>query len=258
LTIVALALLIAIWGVFLGVAFVRKRAEYRADSSIGAFQRQLQVLRRNSQAFGSQAFARLPSGATYDVTPGAGASADRDEGRGPSFDRRGDRGASTVPSHNAYAAYSDRPNGIDRRGGRTGWYGPGAGQAPHASDSGRYSSNPTAYGYDEYGRHSRGMDRDMIAGGSRQDPYFSREACERRRDVLLILGSLSVSTGLISIIPAARSALVLTAVSGFALIVYVALMVRLRAQATEREIKLRYIPQRQEVPVFADRRVVAR
>ena len=42
----ALALLIAIWGVFLGVTLVRKRAEYRADSSIGAFQRQLQVLRR--------------------------------------------------------------------------------------------------------------------------------------------------------------------------------------------------------------------
>ena len=57
-----LALLIAIWGVFLGVTLVRKRAEYKADSSIGAFQRQLQVLRRNSQAIDRSARIRaIPS-----------------------------------------------------------------------------------------------------------------------------------------------------------------------------------------------------
>ena len=56
----ALALLIAIWGVFLGVTLVRKRAEYKADSSIGAFQRQLQVLRRNSQAIDRSAGTGVP------------------------------------------------------------------------------------------------------------------------------------------------------------------------------------------------------
>jgi hypothetical protein len=76
--------------------------------------------------------------------------------------------------------------------------------------------------------------------------------------VILILGSALVSTGLISIIPAARMALVLTAIAGAALLIYVALLVRLRAHATEREMKLRYMPPPIEAPVFANRRSVAR
>ncbi len=76
--------------------------------------------------------------------------------------------------------------------------------------------------------------------------------------MLLILLSAFVSTGLISIIPAARMALVLTAISGFALLVYVVMLVRLRAQAFEREMKLRYMPPPAAPPVFVDRRVVAR
>ena len=96
------------------------------------------------------------------------------------------------------------------------------------------------------------------AQGGRQDPYFRHGACQRRRDVLMILASILVSTGLISIIPAARMALVLTAVAGVALVAYVVLLVRLRAQAMERETKLRYMPTRVEAPVFADRRIIAR
>jgi len=77
--------------------------------------------------------------------------------------------------------------------------------------------------------------------------------------VLLVLISAFVSTGLISIIPAARMALVLTAVAGFALLVYVVMLVRLRAQAFEREMKLRYMPPpATSAPVFVDRRVIAR
>jgi hypothetical protein len=195
LTIVFLAVLIGIWGVFLGVTLVRKRADYRADSSIGAFQRQLQVLRRNSQAV--DRLQGLDSGVLGDQSSAALA---------PFRSQR----------LNGRATYNEH-----RR------------QDPHALDG-------------------------TVVRGSRQDPYFRRGACERRRDVLLILLSALVSTGLISIIPAARMALVLTAISGFALLVYVVMLVRLRAQAYEREMKLRYMPRPAAPPVFVDRRVVAR
>ena len=163
----ALVVLIAIWGVFLGVTFVRRRAEYRADSSIGAFQRQLQVLRRNSA-----------------VSKFHGNSADDSAG------------------------------------------------APD------------------------------VVMSSREDPFFRPEARERRRDVLLILVSVLVSTGLISIIPAARIVLVFTGIAAVLLAAYVALLVRSQARATERAMKLRYMPRIQEAPApartFADRRVIAR
>ncbi len=190
-----LAVLIGIWGVFLGVTLVRKRADYRADSSIGAFQRQLQVLRRNSQA--------------------------ADRLNSPHSDVLGDQ-SSTV-----FAPFrSQQLNG-------------------HAIHHERRGEDPHVLG--------RSVVRER-----RQDPYFRPEACERRRDVLLVLLSAFVSTGLISIIPAARMALVLTAISGVALLVYVVMLVRLRAQAFEREMKLRYMPCPAAPPVFVDRRVVAR
>jgi hypothetical protein len=173
LTIVALVVLIAIWGVFLGVTLVRKRAEYRADSSIGAFQRQLQVLRRNSAV---SKFQGNSPGEQFDPVSTAG-----------------------------------RP-------------------APDRSTD--------------------------------EDPFFRPEARERRRDVLLILVSLVVSTGLISIIPAARIVLVLTGIAAALLAAYVALLVRSQARATERIMKLRYMPRIEEPPVaartFSDRRVIAR
>jgi hypothetical protein len=192
---VALALLIAIWGVFLLVALVRKRAEFRADSSIGAFQRQLQVLRRNSEAMDRSSAA--PDGALSTSNAPL-----------PAFTQVRARQMELDASH-----YPVRQR---------------AGQ--HAAD-GRISNH---------------------------DPYFRPEACARRRDVLLILVSAIASTGLVSIIPAARMALVLTAIAGVAFLVYVALLVRLRAQAFERQMKLRYMPVHEVAPVYADRRVVAR
>jgi hypothetical protein len=198
LTIVALALLIAIWGVFLGVTLVRKRAEYKADSSIGAFQRQLQVLRRNSQAIDRSAGTGVPQLVGRDSAL-------------PGF--------APMQLRQLHRADPLRSGPIDEVGGRAG----------------------------------------LIASrGGRQDPYFKPEACERRRDVLLILVSALVSTALISIIPAARMALVLTAICGAALLIYLVLLVRLRAHATERETKLRYMPAQIEAPVLADRRFIAR
>ena len=164
----ALALLIAIWGVFLGVTLVRKRAEYRADSSIGAFQRQLQVLRRNSLAMERSGAASAPQMPHDEAMP-------------------------FVPMHlrslNRDAAFRSGPqNGVGDRAAL------------------------------------------IEAQGGRQDPYFRQGACQRRRDVLMILASILVSTGLISIIPAARMALVLTAIAGVALVAYVMLLARLGAR----------------------------
>jgi hypothetical protein len=95
-----------------------------------------------------------------------------------------------------------------------------------------------------------------------QDPFFSREARERRRDVLLVLVSVFVGSGLVAIIPAARMALVLTGLAGALLVAYLALLVRTQARATERAVKLRYMPalpeQARQAPAYADRRVIAR
>jgi len=199
---VALALLIAIWGVFLLVALVRKRAEFRADSSIGAFQRQLQVLRRNSEAMD-----RSPMALDSDMP--------------------------SLRSSNVSAAGFTQTRSMQLANENSLYRAP----YPAAQRAGRHASS---------------------ARVSKHDPFFRPEACARRRDVLLILVSAMASTGLISIIPAARMALVLTAIAGIACLVYVVLLVRLRAQAFERQMKLRYMPVPEASPVFADRRVVAR
>jgi hypothetical protein len=195
---VALALLVAIWGVFLIVTFVRKHADFRADSSIGAFQRQLQVLRRNSEQIEGIA---------------APASAGQSRGHG------------SVPLISSFNAPRTRNE-----------------QYGHADYEPRYA-----------GRHAAGTAR-----RSKQDPFFRPEACARRRDVLLILITVLASTGIIAIIPAARMALVATAIAGFALLVYLVVLVRLRTLAHERQSKLRYMPAPEAAPVFADRRVIAR
>lgn len=209
----ALALLGAIWGVFLIVAFVRKRAEFRADSSIGAFQRQLQVLRRNSEVIDG-----LPASRTSDLSD----------------------------PHSVHGEY-DAQTGY----GTTREYGSVATLARPVMRQSAYESAPYS-GQPRMGRHAAG------AEVAKHDPYFSREACGRRRDVLFILGSIIVSTGLIAIIPQARMMLIFTAFCGFALLVYLVLLVRLRAQAFERQMKLRYIPEHSAPASFRERRVVAR
>jgi len=77
----------------------------------------------------------------------------------------------------------------------------------------------------------------------RHDPFFRPEACRRRRDVLLVLTATTVLTGLLGAIPSMQPLLVLTGLAFAALVGYVVLIVRLRALALEREVKLRYLPQ---------------
>ncbi len=73
------------------------------------------------------------------------------------------------------------------------------------------------------------------------DAYARHRARRRRRDTLGVLTMVLVSTLLIGFIPGATVAWVLSLVSGLALAAYVALLVRMRQMAEERERKLRYL-----------------
>jgi len=96
--------------------------------------------------------------------------------------------------------------------------------------------------------------RRATASARRPDPYFRPEACKRRRDVLMALLFSMFCTGLLGAVPVARPVLAITGLAAMALAGYVALLVRLRTRALEREVKLRYLPQ----PVDRDSSVVVR
>ena len=66
-------------------------------------------------------------------------------------------------------------------------------------------------------------------------------ARRRRRDTLGVLVAVFVTTLMIGFIPGATAAWLVTLVSGVALIAYVALLVRMRQMAEERERKLHYL-----------------
>lgn len=93
----------------------------------------------------------------------------------------------------------------------------------------------------------------------RPDPYFRPGACKRRRDVLMVLLCALTVTALIGIIPAMHILLFGTAFVAVALAAYVGLLVRLRNQALERQVKLRYLPRGAEYEVpMSVRRVASR
>ena len=66
----------------------------------------------------------------------------------------------------------------------------------------------------------------------RPDPYFRPDACRRRRDVFLTLASIVMGSGLLGLI--ATPALIITAISGVALVGYIGALVYLRMLAQER------------------------
>jgi len=100
-------------------------------------------------------------------------------------------------------------------------------------------------------RHSRSEAR-------RPDPYFRPEACKRRRDVMVGLVGALVFTGLLGAVPQARPALFVTGFCALALVAYVVLLVQMRNRALERQLKLRYLPQRTDDEPVVARRVAAR
>jgi hypothetical protein len=73
------------------------------------------------------------------------------------------------------------------------------------------------------------------------DPYARHLARRRRRDTLGILAMVFVVTLMIGFVPGAGVAWTVTALSGVALVGYVALLVHLRRRAEERERKLHYL-----------------
>lgn len=90
----------------------------------------------------------------------------------------------------------------------------------------------------------------------RPDPYFRRDACKRRRDVLLTLVASTVGSALLGVAmaPLLIVALLLLLVSAG----YVALLVHLRRLALEREAKLRFLPHQAPVHAAPPARVAAR
>jgi len=77
----------------------------------------------------------------------------------------------------------------------------------------------------------------------RSDRYFRPEACKRRRDVLATLACVIFCSGVLGAIPVLRPVLGLTALAAVVGAVYVVMMIRLGARATERTAKLRYLPE---------------
>jgi len=80
----------------------------------------------------------------------------------------------------------------------------------------------------------------------RPDAYFRPGACKRRRDVLMVLLCTLTVTGLIVVIPALHALRAFAAFVAVVLVSYVGLLIRLRTQALEREVKLRYLPRSTE------------
>ena len=73
------------------------------------------------------------------------------------------------------------------------------------------------------------------------DGYARAQARRRRRDTLGVLSLVFVGTLMIGFVPGAAVAWALTLASGLALAAYVALLVRMRQMAEERERKLHYL-----------------
>jgi hypothetical protein len=95
------------------------------------------------------------------------------------------------------------------------------GPLPHVRPAGSVGTPTPALG-------SIGMRAAMV------DPHPRQLARRRRRDTLGVLATVFVATGMIGFIPGAGPAWMVTALSGAALMAYVALLVHLRRRAEER------------------------
>jgi hypothetical protein len=84
--------------------------------------------------------------------------------------------------------------------------------------------------------------RDPHATSARAGDSLQRQLVRRRRrDTLAVLSGVFLVTALIGFVPGASIAWVVTALSGLALVVYVAFLVHLRRMAEERDQKLHYL-----------------
>jgi len=213
-TIVVLLILAVIWALVLGPGLLRSRAERRARDSIGAFHRQLRVLERTGPTLVSPAF-RLRTRA---LAEGSGALATARSGVGLDDDRDIDPEDVTVRARRLRPPVAERGLLVvrpDRVAPRT-------------------VGDPTAH--------------------RRADPFFRAQACRRRRNVLAGFACIVVLSGLLGSVPVLRPLLFVTAAAVVVSALYVALLVRLRTRAVEREVKLRYLPQ----PAAYEQQIVVR
>ncbi len=205
-----LLILALVWAAVLGPGILRRRAERRAGDSIGAFHRQLRILQRTgpmvvapAHSLRSRPFSLDRSGGSG--VPGGPAAAD---GSVVTGERSGGSGEPLLPPRSGLTLVS--PSGARR---------PFVAAASHP-------------------------DRPSLRAvrTRRPDPYFRPEACRNRRNLLLGILVTFGASGLLGLIPPLGALLVITYISGIALVGYVGLLVYMRSVAQDRQTKLRYIP----------------
>jgi hypothetical protein len=206
-------IILVAWMIILGPNLLKRRARTTGGiNSISHFRRQLQILEQSGpQPLVTPAF-RLRSVDGSPLNPDGG------EGSGaPVAPKLSVVGADQLPRP-ALAFLGRDPSGAD---------------AVPTDD---------AVAGTGYASVSDGGDPDLFgASGRPPDTYLRHRARRRRRDTLGVLTLLFATTVLIGFIPGASVAWVLSLVSGLALAGYVALLVRMRQMAEERERKLHYL-----------------
>ncbi|MGH9063192.1 MAG: hypothetical protein ACRD0L_04330 [Acidimicrobiales bacterium] len=210
-------LLVLMWVVVLTPALLRSRVQRRGDS-IGSFRRQLGVIQRTSPApipLASRGTAvgasfPMPSSRSVADTSGQGVVSPFGPARRPGPGSPGSRGRFEL------VATGGRPGGAV------------APSAPHRATDGRP------------GAPHRATDR---AGTSRRQSAARARTMQRRRQVLVALAGTMAVTFLLGLVPSLRMLWWLTALAAVALVGYVALLVRLRNMAAEREMRVTFLPQ---------------
>ncbi len=212
---VLVIIILVAWMIILGPNLLKRRARTVGGiNSISHFHHQLRVLDPSGpQSFVAPAY-RLRS------VDGSALPSEGDDGSGmPVTPKLSVVGADQLPRP-ALAFLGRDPGGSD--GGTTGDIGPVTMARP-PSGTGGTDAGPS-------GPWARPPDADARFRARR-----------RRRDTLGVLSLVFLTTVLIGFMPGATVAWALSLVSGVALAAYVALLVRMRQMADERERKLHYL-----------------
>lgn len=209
MTIVVLVVLVALWAIVLAPSLLRGRANRRSADSIGSFRRQLRVIQRTGPVVIPPANRRVPPTISFPM-PVSSSVADT-SGQGVVLALGPGRSAA----------------GQVRR--ETGTPGPARGARAPAGRT----------GYATAGAHRGAGSRQALSGARAR-------TLQRRRQVLLAILTAVVVTFLLGIVPPLRQLWWVTGMSVVALGAYVALLVRIRNLAAEREIKLTFLPRAPE------------
>lgn len=219
----ALVVIVGMWVVVGMVSLARRRAERGSTSSIGDFRRQLRVIGRTGPELLVTPANRLrvprPS-ATVVTFPGP-------QARRPSG-----------PTLVSPSGWTDDRGG----GGQPGFRRPLGGQ-----DARRPARRTSLASIPTRDRAPRMVGTDRGLGRQR--------TLERRRNVLIALVSLTIVAAFIAAVSGAQMMWALAAIGALVLVGYVALLIRMRNRAAERDLKLSFLPPpRQVAPELALRR----